>query len=177
MAQLRDKDRTLFSTTELTLIRASQRPRLPSLNAARLRSLITRARRAADKYRHLLRGQRRAQKRRTGTGRDHAAWNTRTRRKLQLLGEAADRFDQRLKQIKHPMGQTRPARRSLQAAPDRTTQRETLRKEQQRRRALAEAAQVWRRTDKSQQGRVRTIRTHIQARGRRQQGRRDTRSS
>lgn len=174
MTPMRVQDRKLFTGPELLLLRLSRPSEINALNAARLRALIKRARRASDKYRDLVRRQLRAVKRRTSRTGGSQPSNVRTQRKARLLAESVDRFEKRLTRLER--GELRKRRRSPNPPrPGRPAQREVLRREHQRRQMVGEAAHTSRKARTFQQSRLREIQAHLRAHGRRRQAIRDAR--
>jgi hypothetical protein len=174
MTPRRIQDRKLFTGPELLLLRLSMPSEIKALNAARLRVLIKRARRASDKYRDLVRRQLRAVKRRTSRVGGSQQSNMRTQRKARLLAESVDRLEKRLTRLER--GELQRRRRSPKPSrPGRPAQREALRREHQRRQAVGEAAHASRKARTFQQSRLREIHAHLRAHGKRRQGKRDAR--
>lgn len=94
--QIRKAER-LTSATEFTLVKAALAPALRKLDGKQLAAHVTRARRARDKYRDLLKRQRLSARERTGqkSGRGGDA-NARTREKAELFQEVLQRFEARV---------------------------------------------------------------------------------
>jgi hypothetical protein len=104
------KAERLCSATEFTLVKAAVAPALLRLTDKQLASHVTRARRARDKYRDLLKRQRLAARERTGqkAGRSGDA-NARTREKVELFQEVLARFKERAADAEARDGQGRGA--------------------------------------------------------------------
>ncbi len=177
MAMMRVQDRTLFTTTEFTMIQSSFPSEIKSLSMFRLKSQVTRARRYWDKYRGLTRQQHRAKKRDTGKGNARPFSNVRTERKAQVFAGALKRFEKRLEQLTRE--ERRRSRLQAKSIPKSTrrpvAQREAMRRKKQQREAADEAALAPRITREFQKSKMRAIQGHISASGKRRQGKRDAR--
>ncbi len=177
MARMSTQDRALFTAAELALIESSRPPKIDALKPARVKAQMARARAYADKYRDLARRQHRAKKGAFGRGGPPGAVNQRTERKEELLANALQRFERRLAGLERAT-RRKPSRRakpSTGQARGAVTQRETLRRKQQRRQALSKATTSARVARQFQKTRMRAIQGHIRGRGQRRQGKRDAR--
>lgn len=92
--------RKLLTAAELDVFAASRGDALKALTAVQLRGKVKRSRTLRDKYQDLLRRQKVATRRRTGTkaGASGVA-NERTAQKAQVFAEVLARFEQRLAQV------------------------------------------------------------------------------
>lgn len=97
--QLRKAER-LCTATEFSLVKAAVAPAIRELDSKQLATHVTRARRARDKQRDLLKRQRLDSRERTGqkSGRSGDA-NARTREKAELFAEVLERFEARVEVV------------------------------------------------------------------------------
>ena len=177
MTRMSPQDRALFTATEWALLQDSWSPKLEALKPARVKAQMERARAYADKYRDLARRQHRAKKGAFGRGDPPGAANQRTERKEKLLVEALHRFERRLTALERAT--RRKPRRWPKPSPGQArgavTQRETLRRKQQRRQAVSKSTKSARVARQFQKTRMRAIQGHIRGLGQRRQGKRDAR--
>ncbi|MGE0535456.1 MAG: hypothetical protein AB7O68_10825 [Pirellulales bacterium] len=87
--------KSLCTSAEVDLVRASRQPQLGQLSAAQLKSLAARARKLQDKWRDAKRDQARSKSRAAGVGKP----GDNTRVKSQIFREARESFEARLKQL------------------------------------------------------------------------------
>jgi hypothetical protein len=87
--------KSLCTSSEVALVRASRKGEIEQLNYSEVKRLAVRARRLFDKWRGLGRGQSRARSRQVGFG-DH---DTNTRMKANIFREALDAFEARLAKL------------------------------------------------------------------------------
>lgn len=112
--------KTLCTTSELALVKASMRQEIGKLSAARLRQKQTRARTLRDKWRDQATSQKRASQETAGSR--NAAYNKNSAEKADLFDELLERFTARLTKVEAegdtagPLGR----RRSTRSARSRT---------------------------------------------------------
>lgn len=87
--------KTLCTPSEQSLVAASRKPQLQSLDATALRSNAQRARKLLEKWQHQGRSQARTRSQRAGLGEEAA----RTRRKAEIFAEALASFQARLQTL------------------------------------------------------------------------------
>jgi hypothetical protein len=187
----------LLTSSEYELFQASLAREVQGLTDARLRSKIARTRNLRDKYRDLLRRQKLALRDRgvSKGGRSGVA-NARTEQKRQLLDEALQRFEERLRRVTADRAgaRRRPAKKTLKEALAKKREARASQSKGRGRRVSPKApARKPRRSAGSEGGTgserarearhemqfqsslARPIQAHVRASGRRAQARRDRR--
>lgn len=181
MSRIRAEDRVLFTIKEFDLIQLSFPSVLKSLSRARVKSLITRARKYWDKYRQLSRTQHRDAK--TSMGRpSRPDANLRTERKAQLFAETLSRLEKRLTQLDKAerskrVAKVKPQKRGIPKPPkkSKTVERTVKSKRGSPVTPAGQASPEARAARQLQKSRMRAIQGHIRASGRRRQAKRDQR--
>ena len=109
MPNERSRARKLSTKSELALVDSSYPPALGKLSERAVKGNLARARRLRDKQDDLLRRQRLANRRRTGSKHGvRGETNERTREKRELFQAALDRFDRRLRALQKPAKARKP---------------------------------------------------------------------
>lgn len=169
--------RQLSTTAEWTLVESSLPAFIKALSPARLKAKIARARKLRDKYVGLAKRQhRKAQPARRGTPGE--ALNARTARKMELFAQVLARFEERLARLasaerKAPAAGKRPAAPKKASATRAATRATTVPSPPAKVKA-SRAPLVPKSAVATRSGQHR-VHAHLSSRGRRRQGRRDSR--
>lgn len=182
MAFNRNVAAKLCTAAELELFLASTAQNIGEIAPARLRSKIQRSRRLRDKYQDLLRRQRISTRERTGAkgGRQETA-NFRTEQKAKLFAEVLSRFEKRLDQIEKAQKRAAEREAAKAARMERQAKAAAARKTAKPKRTKVKAGYVSSEARGASRDRRllkagrKAIHSHISARGRRHQAKRDSR--
>jgi hypothetical protein len=188
MAYNRVQARALCTAAEYQLFEASLADHIKSFDATRLRQKIRRARTLRDKYRDLVRRQRLALRKRTGTKKGTGvAANQRTESKARLFAEALDRFERRAADLERAakakaLAEARAKARAAAAARAKAKTKAGKPKRRSKRAIVAgksgfasDTAERSSRQQRLQKTRGKAVQGHVRATGRRRQARRDAR--
>ena len=114
------KVKSLCTSSEIALVRASRKPELEQLSAAEVKRLAVRARKLFDKWQGLGRGQSRERRRQTGS----SALDPNMRIKSQIFREALESFEAHLAKlgssVAHGANTSRPKTKKIRSSGHRT---------------------------------------------------------